>query len=182
MHVPLQQTVQFQSGFEKLYVAQALSRRTKLEAWLDLNARAARSSHANADLIRRLRYSEIPQHFRWDATSCSWVPRQRRGRRGHVVARMRYVKPSAGELYYLRLLLLHVSGAFATSWDSLRSASTINGPTTFQQKARDLHLLHDDEETIGMLSEAARLVTTTTKICELFAETMVCWSLVRTPA
>ena len=154
MHLPLQQTIQFEVGMEEEYAKQALARRTKLEAWLDLTARAAKSSHENADLVRRLRYPEIPQHFRWDSASCSWLLRQRRGRRGHVVSRMRYVKPSAGEAYYLRLLLLHVSGASVTSWDSLRSTATDNGPATFQQKARDLNLLHDDEETIAMLAEA----------------------------
>ena len=173
VHLPMQQTIQFQTGLERQYVERALSRRTKLEAWFDLTAHAATFPAATADLIRRLRYPEIPQHFKWDSSSCSWQLRQRRGRRGEIIARMRYVKPSAGELYDLRSLLLHASGASASSWDSIRSSCLDNGVPSFQQKARDLSLLHDDQESVAMLTEAARVVTTTAKICELFAETIV---------
>ena len=44
-----------------------------------------------------------------------WERRKRGPKCGESLGRMYHVKPSAGDLYYLRLLLLHVPGA--TGWD-----------------------------------------------------------------
>ena len=82
------------------------------------------------------------------------------------------VKTNAGELYYLRLLLLHCQGLDATSFDSLKREQ-VDGLATHQQFARDLGLLHDDTETKAMLTEGVNFLTSTSKLCELMAETLV---------
>jgi ATPase involved in DNA replication initiation len=93
---------------------------------------------------------------------------------------MTNVKTGSGELYYLRLLLLHVTRAQATSWSSLKRRPPGASQATFQEYARELGLLHDDVETQSMLSEACATLTSTTKLCELFAETLV-WPEVHDP-
>ena len=84
-----------------------------------------------------------------------------------------HVKSTAGELFYLRLLLIHVPGSAATSWDSLRRPPPSGGDATFQGYARELGLLQDDAETMEMLTEGVRTLSSTVKVCELFAETLV---------
>ena len=84
-----------------------------------------------------------------------------------------HVKASSGELHYLRLLLLHVRGEYATSFEDLQRAASAECVPSFQQLARELGLLHDDCETCSMLAEAAHTLTSTTKLCELLAETFV---------
>ena len=86
---------------------------------------------------------------------------------------MRHVKPVAGDLYYLRLLLLHVPGAQAKSWDDLKSSPGESGEPTFRQLALELGLLKDDAHTRARLEEGIRVVKSLPKISELFAETLV---------
>ena len=85
------------------------------------------------------------------------------------------VKPTAGELYYLRLLLCHVPGA--TGWDSfLQKAPREVGepaPTSYRDAARAFGLLHDDSETMSMLHDALQLQTNVLKVHQLFAESLV---------
>lgn len=66
----------------------------------------------------------------------------RRRTRGEKVARLRTVRPGLGEVFYIRLLLLHHA---ARSYEDLR---TINGVTytTFQHAAQAAGLLQEDEE------------------------------------
>ena len=98
---------------------------------------------------------------------------------GDVLGRLVHVKTSAGELHYLRLLLLHVKGESALSFASLQSSAGDQSPT-FQQLARELGLLQDDSETAAMLTEAVQVLTSTWKLCELVAETFV-WLEVSDP-
>ena len=107
-------------------------------------------------LIERLRYHEIPRHFRWDSSTCTWTRRAQAPRGGDVLGRLRHVKGTAGELYYLRLLLLHVPGAHATSWAMLQRQPPGGTDPTSQQYARELGLMHDDTETLAMLRDAVR--------------------------
>ena len=95
------------------------------------------------------------------------------------------VKPSSGELYYLRLLLLHVPGV--TSWtDFMEGAPRTDGspiPDSCREAARAHGLLHDDVESLEMLREALELRHTSRdrrKLHELFAEALV-WCDVADP-
>ena len=92
---------------------------------------------------------------------------------GDVLGRLVYIKSSAGELHYLRLLLLHIKGEHALSFASLKSSASGDEPPSFQNLARELGLLQDDSETAAMLTEAVRVLTSTAKLSELIAETFV---------
>ena len=87
------------------------------------------------------------------------------------------VKPTSGELYYLRPLLLHVHGM--TSWtDVMQSAPRGDGeaaPTSYREAARAYRVLHDDAESLQMLREPVELQHTNPdrrKLHELFAEAL----------
>ena len=90
-----------------------------------------------------------------------------------MLGRMVHVKSSAGELYYLRLLLLHVRGEHAISFGSLQRSPSSDVPPSFQQLAREMSLLQDDSETASMLADAMQVLTSTAKVYELIAETFV---------
>lgn len=172
VHLPLHQAVYFQNGHEQECVRQAMSRTTKLEAWFELNS-AKDVDPLTQALSHSLRYFELPDYFTWDSVACKWWPRKRRARGGNVIGRMTYVKPSAGEQFYLRLLLLHVLGSQALSWFALKACAEEGGEPSFQAKARMMGLLHDDHETLQMLEEACRVIKSIHKLCELFCEALV---------
>ena len=92
---------------------------------------------------------------------------------GSVLSRMVHVSSAAGELYYLRLLLLHVTGQHAFSFASLQRPNATGEITSFQELAREMSLLQDDTETASMLADAVRVITSTSKLCDLFAEVLV---------
>ena len=73
----------------------------------------------------------------------------------------------------MRLLLLHVRGEHATSWESLRRAPAPGADSTHQQLARELGLLQDDVEIANMLSESVHVLTSLSSLCNLMAETLV---------
>lgn len=114
---------------------------SQLEAYFILNA-----SDTNAT---RFLYDEIPQHYVWNDSDRIWVPRKR----GKKIGRLAYTHHSAGELWYLRLLLTKVRGA--TSYESLR---TVNGKIykTFQQACKEYGLLDDDNEWHHVLQECSQ--------------------------
>ncbi|XP_026381909.1 uncharacterized protein LOC113276510 [Papaver somniferum] len=103
-------------------------------------------------------YQEFPQHFVWSGKK--WKIRQR----GFVVARMYFVSPNAGELYYLRLLLTVVAGA-----DSFESLRTVNGELchTFKKACIELGLLEHDREWLALFEESVD-IHTGSKLRKLF--------------
>ena len=135
VHLPLHQSVQFTPGQEQASVNRAIVTPTKLEAWLSLNASAPSLEPDVADLICNLRYPEIPSHFTWDSKHHRWLPRKQRPRNGTVVGRISHVKPGFGELFYLRILLLRVTGEGAVSWGSLRSSTPIRRQTRISEQS-----------------------------------------------
>ena len=71
------------------------------------------------------------------------------------------------------MLLLHVPGSIAVSWESLRRSPPGGGEPTFQGYARELGLLQDDAETVKMLSKGVRTMQSIVNICGLCAEALV---------
>jgi len=69
---------------------------------------------------------------------------------------MYFASPSAGERFYLRTLLTVVKGA--TSFEDLRTVNGILCPT-FKDACKERGLLHDDQEWIQCLKEAADMQT-----------------------
>ena len=178
VHLPSGQNVVFQPGQEHDALAKAEGRKTQLEAWFVLN-KSLPVGHAT----RQIRYADMPSHFVWDVSSCRWEPRRRGPRGGKALGRMFNIKPTAGELYYLRLLLLHVPGA--TCWsDFMQRAPREPGeplPKTYREACRGFGLLHDDAEAFQMLRDAVEVVCFSQhKMHELFAEALV-WCDVADP-
>ncbi|CAG8784945.1 1030_t:CDS:2, partial [Cetraspora pellucida] len=64
-------------------------------------------------------YQEFPQHFVWNKNSKKWTIRKK----GFAIGRIYFADPSAGERFYLRLLLINVRGP--QSGSQLRSLFAI---------------------------------------------------------
>ncbi|KAJ8933521.1 hypothetical protein NQ314_013961 [Rhamnusium bicolor] len=139
VHMPQRQIVLFQPGLE----VEALQRNevTQLTAWFLLN-------QIDADANRYL-YTDIPYHYVWQTAQRRWKRRIRGADK--IIVRMYSISVRRQELYYLRLLLLHVRGA--RSYEDVR---TVDGRVydTFLEACQIRNLLADDAEWIRALQEA----------------------------
>lgn len=140
IHLPDQQMVYF--GPENVNEAIERGRKTMLTEYFTLNRN---------DLgARQYLYADIPKHYVWYTNNNNkrWQKRQRR--HSKTLTRMYNVSLKNRELYYLRMLLLHVRGA--QSYENLR---TINGIRydTFLDACKALNLLSDDSEYFKTLRE-----------------------------
>eukprot|EP00122_Pirum_gemmata_P013091 Pgem_evm1s12180 len=100
------------------------------------------SQDANA---RNFLYHEIPEHYSWEAKNKKW---KKRKRNSETIGRIAFVSPELGELYYLRLLLLHVKGP--TSFDHIKVVNDIQYPN-YQDTCYALGLLQHDRECFDTL-------------------------------
>ncbi|XP_047129685.2 uncharacterized protein LOC100201102 [Hydra vulgaris] len=141
VHLPDNQMIYFVEGEEQAALDRAAQRDTHLTAWFKLNVENEKARHYP--------YVEIPYHFVFDSKHCKWKVRQRGSNK--VIVRMYKVSP-IGEIFYHRMLLLHVRGA--VSFEDLR---TVNGTVfnTFREACSQLGLLQDDAEWRNTLTEAA---------------------------
>ncbi|XP_071740490.1 uncharacterized protein [Rutidosis leptorrhynchoides] len=98
---------------------------------------------------RQLTYVEFPSKFVWQKKERVWT---RRKRSGGAIGRIHHVSPSAGELFYLRILLNKVRGP--TSYEDIR---TVNHKVclTFKDASYEMGLLDDDQEYIDGIKEAS---------------------------
>lgn len=86
---------------------------------------------------------------------------------------MAHVSPSAGELYFLRLLLTKVKGP--TSWEDIRTYENVVYPT-FRDACLARGSLDDDREYISAIKEAATWACGRS-LRKLFATMLLCGSL-----
>ena len=98
-------------------------------------------------------YAEFPLEFVWITNDRIWQPRKREG---FSLGRLSYVHPTAGELYFLRMLLHIQKGC--TSYESIRTVNRVLHPT-YQDACRALLLLGDDREWNDALNDAAHTAT-----------------------
>lgn len=104
--------------------------------------------NAQSDIARMLTYEDFPRQFVWNKGPCTWTMRKRNT---GAIGRIYFVSPTAGEHFYLRLLLMHVRGA--TSFQDLRTyAGTVHD--TFKGACLARGLLEDDQEWIDCLHDA----------------------------
>jgi len=104
---------------------------------------------------RELTYCKFPSKWKWEAQKKTWEKRSlQRGK----IGRLHYVHPSAGERYYLRMLLLTAKGA--TSFEHLKFHNGIQHPT-FKEACRSRGLLGDDQEWYEAFNEAVAWGTST---------------------
>ena len=146
VHLPEEQSMVFNSQAEREDLEQLAEEggTTTLTAWLEANVKYPEGRH--------LLYSEYVEQFVYKSTLAGreWCPRKRNV--GQNVGRMYFVPPSAGERYFLRLLLNHVSGA--TSFQDLRTYNGVVHPS-FHEACHQRGLLNDDTDWNICLREAA---------------------------
>lgn len=84
-----------------------------------------------------LTYCQFPTRYTWDGTAKLWTVRKK----GFKLGRLRYVHPSTGETFYLRMLLMVVKGA--KSYEDVR---TYEGTvySTFTEACQARGLIGDD--------------------------------------
>ncbi|XP_057292987.1 uncharacterized protein LOC130621642 [Hydractinia symbiolongicarpus] len=154
-HDEVQTFLDARKGQAKEALDRAADQAIKLTAWFVLNAE-------NHDAPQYM-YPDIPLHFVFNKNKV-WKPRQRG--HGKIVSRMYSVSPRAGELFYLRMLLLHTPGA--TSFEDLR---TVNGNVaeTFRDACLLRGLLQDDTKWNNTLQEAVNFQMPR-QLRQLFAE------------
>ena len=114
---------------------------SQLEAFFILN-----QQDANA---RQYTYDELPRYYVWNETDRMWTVRKR----GCQVGRLFYTHHSAGEIWYLRLLLTKVRGP--TSYESLRTVAGVVC-RTFKEACQKYGLLDDDNEWHEVLQECSK--------------------------
>jgi hypothetical protein len=110
---------------------------------------------------RNVTYVQIPESYTWISGNRVWRKRKRR----LCIGRIYGVSPTAGELFYLRLLLFTVAGT--SSFGDLR---TVNGDvySTYRDACAARGLLDDDNERYWTLTEAQREVRSCVRLRELF--------------
>jgi len=164
--LPREQIVLFE-GHEDLFDLQDGNRfsRTKLTEYFVANVVAERAANERAARLewgeqlqpedeevfdcRTLLYLEFPGRMVWDVRACGWKVRKACF---STIGRMYYVSPTAGDRFFLRLLLLHVPGI--TSFQHFRTVDDFEYPT-FKSACVALRLINSDNEWDQMLREAA---------------------------
>ncbi|XP_044575246.1 uncharacterized protein LOC123259048 [Cotesia glomerata] len=121
---------------------------------------------------RTLLYSQVPRYFTWAQTK-QWIPHKQGSPvdacpnlfKSNALGRVFTVNPRQTECFYLRLLLVNVTGPL-----SFQDIRKVNGQqyTTYKDACLALGLLEDDNQWECMLAEAA-LNCTAIQIRLLFA-------------
>ena len=132
VHLPDEKSVSFTDGESLQGVCdRADLRKSKLEAWFIANK--------EIPTARNYTYHEFPRHFTWLPRVCRWKERQR----GDVVGRLSEVHATAGELLYLRMLLMRKKGAI-----NFQDVRTVDNHVydTFKEACAALGLLENDSQ------------------------------------
>ena len=140
VHLPNNNYVRYEPGTTLASLLESpAAKSSMLTEWFNTNAR-----HPG---YRHLTYCDFPTEWSWHSSDRLW----RKRTPCHKIGRMYYVHPTAGELYYLRMLLMIVKGA--TSYVDLRTFSgTVYG--TFREACEARGLLESDNEWSLLFDEA----------------------------
>ncbi|XP_056843179.1 uncharacterized protein LOC130495713 [Raphanus sativus] len=142
-------------------MARAKTTKTMFLAWFDCCE--------NYPEARLLTYAELPTKFIYDAKATVWKKRKK----GFAIGRLTPVSPSAGELFYLRVLINKVKGP--RSYDDIKTVDGILYPS-FEDVCYELGLLDDDKEYIEALKECS-FWATGSYVRRLFAQMLLSESL-----
>jgi hypothetical protein len=153
VHLPGQQNVVFYDDDNiGEVIEENLDKRTTLTAFFLANA----VHGPTGELARTLTYAQFPQHFVWEQALLKWKPRTMQGR--FAIGRMYFMRPTQGEIFYLRTLLTVVKGP--TSFDDLRRVPGHPLPfPTFYDACVARGLLDDGGEWRICLLEACEIQT-----------------------
>ncbi|XP_071928923.1 uncharacterized protein [Coffea arabica] len=143
LHLENKQSVTFDENQSlQNVISNPCSSQTMLTEFFSMNCYDEYAKHLNC------LYIEFPEYFTWNAQSKYWSRRKR----GEVIGRILTARPTEGERYYLRMLLMHVRKP--TSFQDLK---VVNGYVcqTFKEAANLLGLLHSDNAAELCLQEAS---------------------------
>ncbi|XP_071693584.1 uncharacterized protein [Rutidosis leptorrhynchoides] len=160
VHLENFQSITFRSKESLQSIAKNPARkRTTLTEWLTYNKQSS-DGHS-------LTYIDFPSKFVWNSSGKMWTPRRRSNDK--VIGRLAYVHPTAGELFYLRMLLCHQRGC-----SSFMHIKTVNGITcpTYRVACEMLGLLGDDREWDIALEEAT-ITATSSQMRVLFSNILL---------
>ncbi|RCN27829.1 hypothetical protein ANCCAN_26434 [Ancylostoma caninum] len=154
VHLPNEQIVCYRPNNDNIRerLNDAELRNTTLTAWFELNQRDSQA--------RAFYYYEIPEHFTFKKAGNNMSWERKGGTTGHYpkqcIGRMYAIHPKQGELFYLRMILLHRKGA--TGWEDLLVTEEFdNDPRpkqTFQDAARAMGLLDGNIQWMEYFTEA----------------------------
>ncbi|XP_013709420.1 uncharacterized protein LOC106413133 [Brassica napus] len=105
-----------------------------------------------SEFARTLTYVQIPEYFVWNNNAKVWTKRKKGKTIGRVVA----VHPSAGDRYYLRVLINKIKGP--RSYDELKTYNDVKYPA-FKSVYHARSYLDNDVEWLESMSEGARTAT-----------------------
>ncbi|KAJ0254528.1 Helitron helicase-like domain-containing protein, partial [Hirschfeldia incana] len=118
--------------------------KTMFTEWMVLCQRSA--------FARTLTYVQIPEYFIWNSSTKMWTERKK----GKCIGRIVAVHPSAGDRYYLRILINKIKGP--RSYDELKTFNDVKYPD-FKSVCHARGYLDNDVEWHESMTEAARSAT-----------------------
>ncbi len=140
VHLPEKNYVRYEKGSDLRAVLNSpAAKRSMLTEWFEANKK-----HLKA---RSLTYCEFPREWSWEPSSRTWRERTPAPKIGRIY----YVHPTAGELYYLRMLLMIVRGA--QSYADVRTHNDIVY-ATYREACEARGLLEGDSEWYLLFDEA----------------------------
>ena len=141
IHLPEQEPIVVQLPLDPVQIEAERKKRTKLKAWFELNR--------TDPSARKYLYTEIGLHYVWNVKKRMWTPRKRGADK--IIPRMHNVSPRTDQLYFLRLLLLHVRGC-----QSFKDICTYKGVVwdNFKEACIARDLLQDDTEWNNCMTQA----------------------------
>ncbi|EOA28676.1 hypothetical protein CARUB_v10024900mg [Capsella rubella] len=141
LHLPNQQRITYPEGARLEYI---LSKegidKTMLTEWFEMNKRCPEA--------RKLTYIQFPTYYVWDSDGKMWSERKQ----GFSIGRIVNIHPTAGDLYYLRMLLNTEKGP--TSFDDLLTVENVKHKT-FKAACYARGMLNGDSEWKEAMDEAA---------------------------
>ena len=160
VHLENMQRVIFRAGQSlQAIVEDERNKRTTLTEWLRYNRESDDGLH--------LTYLNFPKEYVWYSNDRTWE--RRRQKNTSSIGRLTYIHPSAGDLFYLRMLLCHQQGR--KSFEHIRTLEDRVYPTN-RAACEALGLLGDDQEWNIALDEAS-LSATASQMRDLFCQMLI---------
>lgn len=153
VHLENGQRVYFRSG-EAHRVLESGPPETPLTAWFRHN-----EENSDQPIERQFLYTDFPGHYIFDEKAKKWNPRKRSQGDFRAVGRVHTVHPSAGDLFYLRILLHKPHAKGKRSFADLRTVDNVEHDS-FKSACLALGLLQDDSQWDAAMQDAAL-----TKLC-----------------
>ena len=147
VHLENHQEVRFEDDDDERVnaIAEGEPPKTMLTEWLRLNAQAAENGDDPPPM-----YAHMPGAYTW--RNQAWHPR--RGGASASIGRMPYISPTAGDVHFLRDILLQPVSRGAVSFEALRTVGgVVHG--TFLEACRALGLMQDDRQWHETMAAAA---------------------------